>query len=403
VPSRNREVIAVDPGEPHFCNRRGNLLHRRVALALFHTATAIQERVVGLSHRSLQKSSEQERQARMERKLSKGFTLVELLVVIAIIGVLVALLLPAVQRARESSRRTSCLNNLRQLSLAAMVYESRMGSYPALFDQLADQHRTSYNSSERWTTWAVNLLPDLERVTLYEAYATGDTPLPNVYVETFLCPSDSVKPRSGSSNSYVANGGLAVSVKHQKPPNGPFLNRIYDRSARVVEGHWRDGRDHTLVLSEQTEAGPYHRIGWSGLTGQPNNPDVDPIDHQMVDEEADGIWNPVFLWHISPMQCSFINGAVCGCTSSDSCSLVPGTGRYVGRSCTAECTTSMRMPNARPSSDHGGGVNVAYGSGRATFFRENIDYHVFRALMTLNNKRSDSPDPDFVIDDAVLQ
>jgi len=342
----------------------------------------------------------------MERKLRKGFTLVELLVVIAIIGVLVALLLPAVQRARESSRRTSCLNNLRQLSLAALVYETRMGSYPALFDQLADQHRTSYASSERWTTWAVNLLPDLERVTLYEAYATGDTPLPNVYVETLLCPSDSVKPRSGSSNSYVANGGLAASVKHQKPPNGPFLNRIYDRSARVVEGHWRDGRDHTLVLSEQTEAGPYDLIGWSGLTGQPNNPDVDPIDHKMVDEDEDGVWNPVFLWHISPMQCSFINGPLCICLPNDMpnpCRPVSGTGRYVGQDCKFHCTNTDRMPNARPSSDHGGGVNVAYGSGRATFFRENIDYQVFRALMTLNNKRSDSPNPDFVIDDAVLQ
>ncbi|MCA9238524.1 MAG: DUF1559 domain-containing protein [Planctomycetales bacterium] len=343
----------------------------------------------------------------MKRKVRVGFTLVELLVVIAIIGTLVGLLLPAIQRARESSRRSTCLNNMRQLGLAAVQYEGRMGSYPGLFDQLPDQRRESY-SAERWTTWAVILLPDLDRSAIFDAYATGHTPLPEMYLETMLCPSDSAKSRSGSVNSYVANGGLAGPAITQKPANGPFLNRIYDRHARVVEGHWRDGTDRTLAFSEQIEAGPYDRIGWSGLTESPNNPDDDPLDHDMVDEDQqkDGIWNPVFVWWTQPPQCALINGPHCLCQGSDpmpGCGVVAGTGRYLGKLCSKICTETERMPNARPSSEHGGGVNVVFGSGRATFLRETIDYKVFRALMTVNERRSDSPLPDLVMDDSVLQ
>ena len=66
----------------------------------------------------------------------RGFTLVELLVVIAIIGTLVAIMLPAVQKARESSRRSTCLNNIRQLALATLQFEERLNRIPALFEKL---------------------------------------------------------------------------------------------------------------------------------------------------------------------------------------------------------------------------------------------------------------------------
>lgn len=70
----------------------------------------------------------------MKRQSVRAFTLVELLVVIAIIGTLVALLLPAVQRARESSRRSSCGNNIRQIILGTMQYEDRFKRFPGLFE-----------------------------------------------------------------------------------------------------------------------------------------------------------------------------------------------------------------------------------------------------------------------------
>src|SRR5262245_44895722 len=124
----------------------------------------------------------------MSPRQVRGFTLVELLVVIAILGTLVALLLPAVQRARATSRRSSCANNLRQLALATIHFEDRFGRYPGVFDEFPAQHRQS-ESSEKFSTWAVFLLPDMERAAAFDEYAKGDRPLPSVYVDTFVCPS----------------------------------------------------------------------------------------------------------------------------------------------------------------------------------------------------------------------
>ena len=138
----------------------------------------------------------------------RGFTLVELLVVIAIIGVLVALLLPAVQAARESARRVQCTNNLKQLGLAALNHESAFGEYPTLgdcgwsiwFSQFgADQKGYPH---ENWG-WGYQLLPHLEQQALYDLRSEfgmdlmtdiGGTP-----VSAYHCPS-----RGGSGAGSVS-------------------------------------------------------------------------------------------------------------------------------------------------------------------------------------------------------
>jgi prepilin-type N-terminal cleavage/methylation domain-containing protein len=335
----------------------------------------------------------------------RAFTLVELLVVIAIIGALIGMLLPAVQRARESSRRSTCLSNIRQLALAALHYETRVRRYPALFDELPPQQRLS-PSSERWSTWAVMLLPDVEKESAFNEYAKGARPLPEIYVETYLCPSDAEKLRTGSVMSYAANAGGALAARDQKPANGAFLNRIYDPKAAVVDGHWKDGRDHTFAFSERTDGHNYDIIGWNGMTPNPNHVEEDHLDHNVVDDGVDRVWGGAFVWHRSPTQCSYINGPICGCTKPEptpGCVLHEGTGRYVSHPCTIECHLMARSPNTKPSSEHGGGVNVAFGSGRALFVSNNVDYKVYRALMTLNDKKSDSPDRDELIDDSSLE
>jgi prepilin-type N-terminal cleavage/methylation domain-containing protein len=346
----------------------------------------------------------------MKRRRFCAFTLVELLVVIAIIGTLIGLLLPAVQRARESSRRSTCLSNIRQLAMASLQYEGRFRRYPALFDELPIQKRHS-SGAERWTTWAVILFPDMERTTLLDEYSLGARPLPSPYVETYLCPSDSSQVRDGAAMSYAANGGGASgsgrlgSEVSQKPANGAFLNRIREPKAAVVDGHWKDGRDRTLAFSERTDSLNYDIVGWNGLNGSPNDSEADHIDRNVVDEENDDrVWGPVFVWQASPLKCAYINAEACDtCRVTETCSPVPETGRYIASSCKIECNEDIRSPNSKPSSEHGGGVNVAFSSGRAMFLRENIDYDIYRALMTLNEKQSDSPNRSLTWDDADLE
>ncbi len=126
-----------------------------------------------------------------------GFTLVEVLVVIAIIGVLVALLLPAVQAARESARRTECQNHLRQLALAMTLEVDLRGAYPAGCLGC----RPTLNSDEppsvlRYISWNVQLLPHLEEEPLWQqfdfslpSYHPTNRPVAATVVSLFLCPS----------------------------------------------------------------------------------------------------------------------------------------------------------------------------------------------------------------------
>ena len=131
-------------------------------------------------------------------RFSRAFTLIELLVVIAIIGVLVALLLPAVQAAREAARRAQCVNNLKQIGLALHNYEGTHQTLPPGYVSSFDASGTDLGPG--WG-WAAMMLPQIEQTTAYSAInfslnveVPANLTARLVVVGGFLCPSDRVEP-----------------------------------------------------------------------------------------------------------------------------------------------------------------------------------------------------------------
>ena len=137
-----------------------------------------------------------------EEKISRAsvrpaFTLVELLVVITIIGMLMALLMPAISAAREQGRRATCTNNQKQLGLAMLSYESSHKSFPGW--------RNTVGASSP-VSWVGMLLPNLERNDLWQAIKSGKPAVP-VTLANLICPSDPPDSTAGSGPSaYIANG-----------------------------------------------------------------------------------------------------------------------------------------------------------------------------------------------------
>ncbi|MEO2013123.1 MAG: DUF1559 domain-containing protein [Fuerstiella sp.] len=147
------------------------------------------------------------------KKTRRGFTLIELLVVIAIIATLMSLILPAIQNAREAGRRTQCLNNMKNVTLATLSFAtSNKSRLPALgyFPQNSSGMRFNGRS------WAVELLPHIDQQGTYDRWnkdqpfnSNYNSPLAqNLYVEAFACPNDDSAYATPGGLSYVANAGF---------------------------------------------------------------------------------------------------------------------------------------------------------------------------------------------------
>ena len=163
--------------------------------------------------------------ARSSCRVRGAFTLVELLVVIAIIGVLVALLLPAVQAAREAARRSQCVNNLRQIGIAAHNVHDATNYFPS-------GHRCTYINSAQvyYSNWAIIILPYLEQKNLYERY---DDTQPNIhannkvvresFVGVYSCPDETqpkklIIPETGANDG--SNNGIQYMISTYKGMSG---------------------------------------------------------------------------------------------------------------------------------------------------------------------------------------
>ncbi len=182
----------------------------------------------------------------------QAFTIVELLVVIAIIGLLVALLLPAVQAAREAARRLSCRNNLKQLGLAVQLYHDAFKQVPSGVIDLDDNARVGRHSG-----FAL-LLPYLEQENLHADYnfnvswqTSSNASLAAVRLSVLLCPSspDDLPQdggRPGSPTHYAfSKGPLAYLCRQPLPIRGMFDINSKIRMADII-----DGTSQTFALGE---------------------------------------------------------------------------------------------------------------------------------------------------------
>ena len=211
-------------------------------------------------------------------RIERGLTLIELLVVIAIIGLLAALLIPAIQSAREASRRLQCVNNLKQLALALHGYHDALGSFPSAY--MSTIARSGNELGPGWG-WGTLCLPYLEKQEVYNA-ANLLLPLPaseqqttrSTVLSAYVCPSSpgqgpAVFDYIGNGNEpaitdlaagqYVASGGQIPEV-YVGETNGVF----YRNSATTLD-RITDGTSSTLLLGERSRN--LSDSTWVGVAG----------------------------------------------------------------------------------------------------------------------------------------
>jgi prepilin-type N-terminal cleavage/methylation domain-containing protein len=279
----------------------------------------------------------------MNPRTRRGFTLIELLVVITIIGMLMALLMPAVQSSRESARRATCMNSQRNLGQAMLSHESYRG-FPGYAN----------NVGSVVASWVVPLFPYLEENPLWDIWRTG-SPRTDVngdgfndgyvYLKLLTCPSDQ-PPDTSAANpplAYVVNCGLPDSSGSDGAACGVFHDLSSGSGVRVSLDYLstNDGSKNTLMLSETLiprEAG--------------GGPSV-PLPHSWaIDVTEDRLG---FTWDPASTVSDIIN-----------------------------YQSGVDWP--RPASYHPGGVVATFCDNHIEFLAEDIDYFVYAHMMTPSSK-----------------
>src|SRR5262245_6864623 len=193
----------------------------------------------------------------------RGFTLVELLVVIAIIGVLVALLLPAVQAAREAARRTACINNTTQLGLSLHSYEFHFETLPPGVTNPDGPIRNEPQGIH--VSWIVKVLPYLEQMAVYRrfdqaagAYADANTEMRAVRISVLNCPSDPLPYLNDAKT--IARSGYAGCHHDVEAPIDKDNHGLLFLNSNVRYSQIYDGSTVTILVSEAL--GSPDNLGW---------------------------------------------------------------------------------------------------------------------------------------------
>ncbi|MGI6420281.1 MAG: DUF1559 domain-containing protein [Thermoguttaceae bacterium] len=294
---------------------------------------------------------------RASLKTHRGFTLVELLVVIAIIGILIALLLPAVQAAREAARRSQCSNNLKQLALALHNYESTYKVIPP----------SAINSNN--ISWAVMVLPFIEQNALYDKFDFKNTSygwqyplIQNVVIPAFLCPSQ------GNETDRWSRSEANTSAIHYHAVLGPNGTNPYNANKAY---------DCYAPAGSTTGFGP---CCTQGAFGQLSN--NLPTKNSLASFD-DGTSNTYLLGELSwsgyPNWRAWTRGYY-----SDTRGILLLAAKNVLNPINSNIANLWN--DGSFGSNHPGGAQFAMGDGSVQFVSETIDMAVYRAMASRNGK-----------------
>lgn len=306
---------------------------------------------------------------------SYGYTLIELLVVISIIGVLISILLPAVQNARESSNRLQCSNNLKQIGLGMNGYASNYGCFPAAY--ISDTRASGLNGPMDPDTfdagpgWAygTTLLPYLEQTTLYNTmnhvlpvWNLANFTSAKTSLSVFLCPS--VRDNSRMFNIMNQSGRILIPVA---------------RSHYVLNAGNEEPWNYQILDQASVADGPFFRNSFTAI------PAI-----------SDGLSNTLFLGeHSSILSDKTWFGVVPGAVVCPTPAFSFSTCDYAATLVLSHSGPSAKEsgiihpPNARTChvcqmyAEHPGGANILMGDGSVRFIKETIQQRTWAAICTI--------------------